>query len=269
MEKKPLKFIHISKNAGTSIEDAGRKINLKWGMYHKEYFPDNISPHFWHHTILSKLNRQIVDKYDWFMVVRNPYDRLLSEYYCIYGGIGNTNIKHSKEQMNQYLIDKINNRSPIGNHYTEQYKYLLDGVKITILKFENLEMEFNDLMKIYKLETSFLQRKNMRNLNKYKETTFSVTDFSKELIELINRIYSDDFELFDYKKICYSEEKTKKCASKNCIYKVHTDIKNNGGDYCCVYCKTSGQEHGSYCEKNIYNFFQNKIIYQENLLTLM
>ena len=33
MENKELKFIHIPKNAGTSIEELGKKLNLKWGKY--------------------------------------------------------------------------------------------------------------------------------------------------------------------------------------------------------------------------------------------
>ena len=78
--EKQLKFIHIPKTAGTSIENAGKKINIDWGRYHKEYIPEKIAYHFHHHTILSKLNPDIVNKYDWFMVVRNPYDRILSEY---------------------------------------------------------------------------------------------------------------------------------------------------------------------------------------------
>ena len=77
---KELKYIHITKCAGTYIEDLDKKYNIRWGRYHKEYG--------WHHTIFTRLNYKLKRKYDWFMIVRNPYERILSEYYCKWGGIG-------------------------------------------------------------------------------------------------------------------------------------------------------------------------------------
>lgn len=77
---KKLKFIHCTKCAGTYIEDLGIKYNLKWGRFHKEYG--------WHHEKFKQLSYNLKNKYDWFMIVRNPYDRILSEYYCKWAGIG-------------------------------------------------------------------------------------------------------------------------------------------------------------------------------------
>lgn len=39
---KELKFIHITKTAGTSIEDVAFKKNILYGRYHQEYFTPNI-----------------------------------------------------------------------------------------------------------------------------------------------------------------------------------------------------------------------------------
>ena len=124
---KPLKFIHITKTAGTTIENLGLKKNIKWGRFHKEYGP------CWH-RIFPRVREHVKLNYDWFMVVRNPYDRLISEFYCNFDG--RKNLKNldeiSNDYFNQYIKDKINIRSPLGDHYTEQYKYLYDNEKIHI-----------------------------------------------------------------------------------------------------------------------------------------
>ena len=186
---KELKFIHITKTAGTSIENAGIKQNIKWGRFHKEYG-------FWHIPFI-KIDKQIRDKYDWFLIVRNPYTRILSEYYCKWGGV--SNFYMTVTYMNGYLIRKIKNRSEEFPkcHYVEQYKYVDDTSKIHILRFENLEKEFYDLMKMYNLENVILEKTN----SKPASAPYTVNDFSNELIDLINDVYDKDFKLFGYDKI--------------------------------------------------------------------
>jgi len=192
---KELKFIHITKTAGTSIEDAAKEKGILWGIYHKEYGP--------HHRIFSNVPAAVRDKYDWFMVVRNPYDRILSQYYCRWGGIGLKHIYHTKAEFNKYLMSKIINEEfnvkfkpeTSGNHFTPQYLYLHQ--QIHILKFENLAAEFPELMAKYGLDIR-LQKKNVGQKGK-----FTVADFSPELVREINRFYARDFELFGYMPSLY------------------------------------------------------------------
>ena len=183
---KPLKFIHITKCAGSSIENAGLKQGIKWGRYHRVYG-------FWH-QIFPNVRPAIINKYEWFTVVRNPYDRILSEYHCKWGGVGDSKVCHTKEQMNAFLIRKIKRRRKSGDHYTEQYKYLHPTVPIHILKFENLVPEFDALMGQYNIQGVTLARDNST------VKVFSVSDFSPELIALINEVYDKDFETFGYTK---------------------------------------------------------------------
>ncbi len=192
---KSLKFIHITKTAGTSIEDIGKRHRINWGRFDSEY---KTARGLKYHDYFINVNIITRQKYDWFTVVRNPYDRILSEYYCKWGGIGlQQDKKKTKLEMNNYLISRIKNmqQKNYGEHYSPQYLYLDDSTKIHILKFENLENEFNTLMGKYNLNIKL----NVRSNSSKKE--YSVKDFSNELINLINDVYSKDFEIFGYEKI--------------------------------------------------------------------
>ena len=137
---KELKFIHITKTAGSSIETVGLEKNKRWGIHHKEYG-------FWH-GLFSNKPEALKKKYDWFVVVRNPYKRVLSEYHFIAKALGQAD--HNKIQFNSFIrkwiVNASNNKEnhPTygrvgGDHFTEQYKYLDPNVKIHILKFENMK----------------------------------------------------------------------------------------------------------------------------------
>lgn len=199
MKEKELKFIHITKCAGSFIEELGKSNNIDWGKYHKEYG-------FWHNYLITR-KKEIKDKYNWFMIVRNPYDRILSEYYCMWRGIGQKNIRHTKKQFNQFLINKINNRTPstvinyhIDFHYCEQYKYLDPSVNIEVIKFENMYQELARLFKKYNLNITIPEKKVNSRQQRNRKLLFTTHDFSPELIKLINKVYDKDFKIFNYEK---------------------------------------------------------------------
>lgn len=100
-------------------------------------------------------------------------------------------------EMNNFLISKIKmmQKKKYGDHYSPQHLYLDKNINIHILKFENLENEFNTLMDKYNLNIKL----NVRSNTSKKD--HSIMDFSNELINLINDVYSKDFELFGYEKI--------------------------------------------------------------------
>ena len=189
---KELKFIHITKCGGSFLEDTAKSNDIKWGRFHKEYGNR-------HHIFIDKPTKLKI-KYDWFRaVVRNPYDRILSEYYCEWGGIGLKKITHNKELFNNYLIKKINDRSLIGDHYTEQYKYIDPNIPIHIIKLENFEKELKCLFKHYNIlsNVDYTQKTNSAK-HKNKGIMFTIHDFDYELIQLINEVYANDFLLFNY-----------------------------------------------------------------------
>ena len=193
--EKELRFIHITKTAGTSIENTGKKNGILWGMFDKEYGTEHIS---WHIPFFQK-NKGLKRKYDWFMVVRDPYSRILSEFHCPWlNHLINRDV--DREGFNAQITNLIENRKMpgLGYHFCEQWKYVdpSHDIIINVIKFENLEEEFLTLMEKYDIDIHELS-----NENKGLEKRFKINDLSNGNIRLINNIYDRDFKLFNYKKL--------------------------------------------------------------------
>lgn len=196
-----LKFTHITKTSGTYIENLAKSKNLFWGkndeiikLYKKK---TKLKP-YWH-IPLNKFNNNIYDKnVKIFTIVRNPYERVISECLCKWGSKYSKSM-NSIDDLNSYIkkqVSKTNNSDFL--HFKPQYLYIYnnDGIKIVdyILKFENIDIEFNNLMKKYNID---LKYKKYENKNK----KFNVKDISSENIKLINFVYNKDFKYFNYKKL--------------------------------------------------------------------
>ena len=187
---KKLKFIHIPKTGGTSIENAAKNNNLLWGRFDtslKSY--KNISA--WHCP-------QKIPHYC-FCVIRNPFDRIISQFYH-----DNKNNDYNKKKLNNYIKVKIsqfkNNKNINDNHFLHQYKFY-EKCDI-IISFDNLENNVNKLMKMFKLHPLILdklpggveQQKKRRNAQINRLTNLDINNKNKTLIK---EIYKLDFELYN------------------------------------------------------------------------
>ena len=201
-ETKTLNFIHITKNAGTTIENNEKEKGILWGRFNDEYCKNiNITKNIgdvWH-NYFPNLDKSIRSNYDWFLVVRNPYDRILSEFKWYSNRDQYKNNSFTINMFNEFIQNKIKeandtntNIGKYGGHFSPQYKYLTNDDKIHILKFENLNQEFNDLMKQYNINLKLDEKHNVSNHK------FTINDFNESTKKLIQEVYKKDFELFNY-----------------------------------------------------------------------
>ena len=197
--KKQLKFIHITKNAGTSIENIGRRYGLEWGL--RDPVVRSLHDpkcHGWHRFLPYN---DTTAKYDWFMVIRDPFSRILSDtiyissiYKADYSTKELLNLNLQK-YIGKMLVNSCEDRfHPEGDHFSRQSDYLTKGLTIHVLKFENLQSEFEALMEKYSLPC-ILSIHDNASVNPY---TYTVKDLSEDSIALIKKVYEKDFTLFGY-----------------------------------------------------------------------
>ncbi len=198
--QKKLKFIHITKTGGSSIEQWGVKRGLTWGCEHPEYgaWSRARAEHGKWHTFFHLQPETLKMKYDWFVIVRNPYNRILSETYCPFAGRDrprrNPDEVIAKQQFNDYIQRKINSRWAEGDHYSEQHLYVTP--RVHVIHFESLIEEFAILMKQYNLPNNL--DIHVQKGTGLREVKFTIDDFSVITMELIHQVYAKDFELFGY-----------------------------------------------------------------------
>lgn len=212
--QKELAFIHIPKNAGTTIESLGMQNNIKWGrnMLENDYqvTETKSSKVFYNWHVPPRYLKQYnpYEKYDTFCVVRNPTSRILSEYKWFHNynkEKDNANdlnnwLERVLTKNNIYFTGGVDRIGLMDGHLFPQYFFIYDenGNQTCnyILKMENLTFEFNELMKKYNYN---LRLSNTDYRNKSIDFEITEKDINKENLKLINELYYIDF--FIYKNL--------------------------------------------------------------------
>lgn len=235
---KELKFIHITKTAGESFSKLAERLFITWGRFDLSLAESSgiTSPGFWHIppryfknvTYFDSLQKQ----YDYFVVVRNPYDRLLSEYSCKYGrvtdgmaGFQNISLQdwlHEKLDQIELLLQLDNkkilkkfkrdlilqqlsswdtSKSILYGHYLPQhiYLYLSNGKRYirpdNILRIENINDDFRKLAQRYNIKILVNTTLTRLNSNAHEKELLD-----PNLIRRINKVYHKDFVYYGYEK---------------------------------------------------------------------
>lgn len=191
LDKINLKFIHIPKTGGTSIEMAAKRNNLLWGTFDKSLKNHKCVCSPWHCP--QKVNTYC------FCVIRNPYDRFISQFYH-----ENKIEDYTRENLNKFIkikIPKIKNNINIDdNHFLPQIKFY-EKCDI-IISFENLQKNLNKLTKLFNLSNLVLDNLPGGKTQQIKRKSSIINRLTYLDIEenhriIIKNIYKSDFDLYN------------------------------------------------------------------------
>ena len=202
-------FIHIPKTGGTSIEKFFNisPFNNKLPDYTNLVgYDKKLGIHLQHATVSQIIEHNLIPDNIWneyfkFTIVRNPFDKMYSEYNWI-----SKDIKIKDSFLN--FINKagkyrevLNNRSIWeyrGDHLTNQIDYIQHNNKIQvdyIARFENFQREIETILGFLKIDKKFdIHSKKIKD-KIFKQYYHFYSRIDKKIIE---KAYKEDLEFFDY-----------------------------------------------------------------------
>jgi hypothetical protein len=192
LSKNILKFMHIPKTGGTSIEDAAFEKNIIWGRFDVNFEKHN-SPDIsaWHYPKN--------DGRFYFCVIRCPFDRLISQFYHEneVASYNATNLNIWIEKAIQKFIKDPNYED---NHFLQQIHFAkCCDIKIS---FDDLNENLNAVLKQYEMRPLSLPTKVGGIFQQQKRegaqfNRLSISDINEKNTDLINKIYSEDIILWN------------------------------------------------------------------------
>ena len=206
-------FIHIPKTGGTSIEN----------YFYKKYSIDRtlntlysdmrlvLSKHSLQHSTYKELydNKEYLNipfgkKLKIITVVRNPYERIISDLFFF----NLINKSSTPEEVTAVIKDYLYNDTSVvkyDNHPLPQTAFLINeygtiSENIHILRLENINQDMYEL--------GFPDFNICDNVtNKFQLNYFTL--LTNESIKIINKFYKKDFKMLDYRKIKIQKIKNK------------------------------------------------------------
>ena len=195
-------FVHIPKAGGTSIErlfNIDKRKNLYQGL---DGIRHNGVSFSLQHLTAKQLKKhpetkKYFNNYFKFSFVRNPYDRILSEYFWLHR-INKIGMKDTPENFKIWVKKFLKKMDK--DHKLPQYQYLYDNDDNLMVDFigkiETINDDFKEVLKKIKHREISLPHHNKNKKNKEIKDSY----LTEEIKDIIYDIYKKDFELFSYKR---------------------------------------------------------------------
>jgi len=235
---RPLNFLHIPKTGGSSIFLIAAKNGLSWGecLFPSSWrirkcpnetnigkWPEHPYDAPWWHTPIQYLpkNKKPYNKQDLFAVMRNPYERAVSEYYYYcqihkrecYSKDKQDSAERMNRELQQFLGTALRAEKNSSEYFIEfghwipQYDYFFNttasGRKERIVKHvlhhEYLNDEFAALVQAYGYNFT-LPQKHMRS-RKDMGAKLTTADLTEKTMKLIDIVYEKDFQIGNYEML--------------------------------------------------------------------
>lgn len=192
-----LKYIHITKTGGTSVENFYIKKGIKYGRFDED-FRKNCVPipsNEWWHSILPD-DCFLWGQYEFFTIIRDPIDRLISEYY--YGKtkpIKKENVEIFNQKFYNQLIyvqQTLTSSPKRTGHWFPQINSIsikhLD--KIHLLDFNRFTVQVPELHN----SSTHIKNHDLCNIDKKQ---YLANDLDEKNKTLIKQIYITDYNLYN------------------------------------------------------------------------
>ena len=225
-------LFHIPKTAGTAFENGAAEQQVHWGSclfrhkpkrdicnYPGEHdWPKNVG--WWHlpPQVFPLADSDPYQNAELFGVVRDPYDRMVSEFYYICSlkikdwrpdQCDNRTRLGDPLYMNEWLQRKLRSERTYltdNGHFTPQYEFVVGPQQVRMLDYvltldKSLDGNFDRLKRAFGLDDVQLEQMNAIGAESRKETAkLGVPDLDATTMQLIHENYQDDFGNFGFAK---------------------------------------------------------------------